>query len=499
MAALQLTEAGARVLVLDAGIQLEFSQAPIKRAFATVISHAANSVRLNALPRPIISLGLKVMRSVGRLRQPTQSKCFAWAFDPLALVDDKDCPYVVDPGSSFDWFRSRQLGGRMLVHGHGCQYYRLSAKDIEAGASPWPFPAATLDPWYDQVEDRLELSGVADHSPFMADSRFHHTISPTPAEQDTQDRLQVRWPGMTAILGRFAPPLNSLELAAATGRLSVRQGAVVREVEVDKSGHVGGVQWVDAQSGRTERASARIVFLCASALESTRILMLSKTAGGEPGLGAGSGALGRYLMDHIVVSGEGVGPPLSQADAVADVRRCIYIPRFDQQSGGDDKRAAFNVQVYVQPNGEQGSQFTAVSFSEMRPRASSRVTLDPDRKDAWGIPVLRITAGYSEDEFAVAALQSKAIEDVAQALGVRLNRLTSTPPPPGTAMHECGTARMGVSPETSVLDPDAQCWDARGLYVTDAAAFPSQGIANPTLTIMALTARAVAHAMAAGR
>ncbi|WP_369127023.1 GMC family oxidoreductase [Bradyrhizobium yuanmingense] len=131
----------------------------------------------------------------------------------------------------------------------------------------------------------------------------------------------------------------------------------------------------------------------------------------------------------------------------------------------------------------------------MLPRAENRVTLHPTRRDIWGIPVLHIDCRYSEADLARARDQAAAIREIAATAGVTLSRVNERPAPPGSAIHECGTARMGVDPATSVLDPNNQCWDAQGLYVTDGACFPSQGTQNPTLTILALTARACHHAV----
>jgi len=487
LAALLLVEAGAKVLVLDAGHRPALSERPFRRLAAEVVSRAANARVLADLPPPIVNLGLKALKILGRIRQPIQSKCFAWALDPLALVDDRDCPYTVEAGSKFDWFRARQIGGRMTVAGHGCQYNRLQARDFgwtPQARSPWPFPAQDLEPWYDLVEDRLNLQGGP-------------TDPPPEHEREIQERLRRRWPGMTTFSGSFAPPLNALEMAADTARLSCRQGAVVREIDVDANGRVSGVQWSDQQSGRVERATAKVVFLCASALESTRILMLSKNADGATGIGSGSGALGHFLMDHLVVSGEGSGPPTGQERSTYDHRRNIYIPQFDPAPDAAATGDRFSMQIYSRPAANGASRFSAVSFAEMSPRHDSHVRLDPNQTDAWGIPVLRIAAGYSQGELMGAARQSAAIAEVAETLDVKLERLVSSPPPPGSAMHECGTARMGTTPSSSVLDPDNQCWDAQGLYVTDGSAFPAQGLANPTLTIMALTARACAHAISA--
>jgi choline dehydrogenase-like flavoprotein len=158
----------------------------------------------------------------------------------------------------------------------------------------------------------------------------------------------------------------------------------------------------------------------------------------------------------------------------------------------------FGVQLYVTPMGkEQESHFTAAAFGEMLPRFENHVTLHPTDRDAWGIPVLSIDCRHDPVELDRAREQISALRELAAALGVRITELDDVPAPPGSANHECGTARMGESPSNSVIDPNNECWEARGLYLTDGAALPSQGTQNPTLTLLALTARACHRALGA--
>jgi choline dehydrogenase-like flavoprotein len=292
---------------------------------------------------------------------------------------------------------------------------------------------------------------------------------------------------------RYAPPLDTLNPAAATGRLVYRSGACVQRVLSKAGGSVDGVEWNDRRTGQIEQAHAPIVFLCASALESTRILLMSKTAAGHS-LGESSGALGRYLMDHMMVKAEGVGPGMGPETHPRDEGHCLYLPRFDRRADGKAVDRGFGVQVYNSAAGSR-SYFTAAAFAEIAPRAENRVTLDAARKDVLGSPALRIDFALAPEEIAQAKGISEALKDLAAIAGARLFRLDQKPDTPGTAVRECGTARMGADPSSSVLDPNNECWDAKGLYVTDGASFPSQGSQNPTLTIMALTMRACAHAL----
>lgn len=499
-AAMLLAESGLRVLVLDASLAPAPLRAPLRRLTGSLVRRLSTPEGLSLLPARLVPRARSALRMLGRRRQPVQSHCYAWERAPDAFVDDLDCPYVTAPDRPFIWIRSRTLGGRVAVPGHGRQYYRLGSDDFaptDGLSAPWPLQPAELDPWYGLVEHRLGLSGIHDNLPWLPDSELTNVLTPTPMEAMLRDRIVKRWPGARPILGRYAPPLEALEAAAQTGRLQCRQGAVVREIHVDNSGNVCGVSWIDHQTGAEQRCSATLVFLCASALESTRLLMLSRSRRSPQGLGADSGALGHYLMDHVCVGAEGVASRKS-AEPPTEEGRCLYLPRFDARASAAPRPGrGYGVQVYQFPVGGAQSYFMAASFAEMLPRRENRVTLDTEQRDAWGIPVLRIDCTYSEAELTSAHAQTQALRELAELAEVELTEIDVAPRPPGSAFHECGTARMGTDSGNSVLDLNNQCWDARGLYVTDAACFPSQGYQNPTLTILALTARACQHALGA--
>jgi choline dehydrogenase-like flavoprotein len=498
LAAMLLAEGGLRVLVLDAGPPLASLGAPFRRLIQGVAQRLSTPRALSLMPGSFIPKARSLLRRLGRGRQPIQSHCYAWVGAPDAFVDDLDCPYVTPPDRPFIWVRSRMLGGRVAVPGHGRQYYRLGPDDFaptDGLSVQWPLQARDLEPWYALVERRLNLSGMRDGLPWLPDSELSNFLSPTQTEKTLQDKIIARWPGARPILGRYAPRLDALESAARTGRLLCRQGAVAREIHVDGSGNVSGVSWIDHETGSEQRSSAPLVFLCTSALESTRLLMLSRTPRTPQGLGANSGVLGHYLMDHVFVSAEGFAARNSE-ESPPEEGRCVYIPRFDsRESAAPGPGRGYGVQVYQFPVAGAKSYFVAGSFAEMLPRYENQVTLDPDRRDAWGIPVLRIDCAFSQVELARAQAQAQALRELAELAKVKLRERDETARPPGSAYHECGTARMGSNPGNSVLDTNNQCWDARGLYITDGACFPSQGYQNPTLTILALTARACQHAL----
>ncbi|RYG38208.1 MAG: GMC family oxidoreductase [Burkholderiales bacterium] len=498
LAAALLCEAGLQVLLLDAGHAPPFWRKPFWSTTTAMIGAVANPKLVEIVPHKLVNLGRKSLRVVGRIRQPTQSECFSWEQQPKAFVDDRDYPYSTPEGRPFNWIRSNGIGGRMVLPGHGRQYYRLGTEDLapDDGRSPaWPLSSEELDPWYERVERRLQLAGRNEHVASPPDSVITRQLDYSQSERIVIEQVRKRWPDALPLLGRYAPPLPSVLQAAQTGRLACRKSASAQRITVGKSGRADGVEWRDLNTGRMETSSARLVFLCASTLESTRIMLMTKTAEGKAP-GAQSGMLGRNLMDHLMIKAEGVGPKLPSGSDQIESGRCIYLTRFDRSVGDKAGARGFGVQLYATPAGST-SWFTAVAFAEVSPRATNHVTLDPARKNAWGDPTLRIDFQYSADEIEQSRVMVTALRELAEATGAKLDRFNEKPAVPGTSIHECGTARMGAGAAESVLDPHNECWDLPGLFVTDGSSFPSQGAQNPTLTIMALTARACDHAVAA--
>ena len=263
-------------------------RAPFRRLVGRFVRGLSTTNGPRFLPPALVAPARTAAKMLGRRRQPVQSRCMTWEMSPNSFVDDRECPYVTPPDRPFVWVRVRMLGGRVAVPGHGRQCYRLGPTDFAPtdGLSPaWPLEANELDPWYALVERRLGLSGMHDNIPWLPDSILAHQLRLTPAETELRNKVMDRWPSARVIAGRYASALNALELAACTGRLQCRQGAVVREISVDSSGSVSGVVWIDHSTGSERRSSAPLVFLCASALESTRILMLSRSRTGSKGLG----------------------------------------------------------------------------------------------------------------------------------------------------------------------------------------------------------------------
>jgi choline dehydrogenase-like flavoprotein len=477
LAAQLLTEAGLRVLLLDAGI-----------------NRTGPSAWWRALKRRMRPAAFERDQ---RRRQPVQSQCYAWDSAPDAFVDDHECPYTVPPDRPFLWFRARQLGGRLAIPRHGRQYYRFSAAELSPGdglSPPWPLNPGELDPWYSMVERQLRLKGCHEPQRALPDSEIAIRIDPSANERHLMDAISRRWPDAQPILGRYGVPSPTLDFAARTGRLLVRTGAVVRSIEVDGAGRFQAVRWVDTLSRSEVRVSAPLAFLCASALESTRVLMLSGAPGRSRGLGAGSGVLGHYLMDHIRVRFRGRGGALPEPDGPAERGRCIYLARFDARADRAVTGRGYGVQLHHAAL-DGAAELSGAAFGEMLPRQENQVTIDESRTDRWGIPVLRIDCAHDAVDRQRMSDAVEGLRDLVACLGGDADRIEFEYAVPGSANHECGTARMGTDPASSVVDGHNECWDARGLFLTDAACFPSQGFQNPTLTLLALTARACHHAL----
>ncbi|MFN7054674.1 GMC oxidoreductase [Hyphomonas sp.] len=493
LAAALLCEKGLSVLLLDAGTRYPFWQKPLSKTLAAAIGTISDPRLAKVLPPRLIHAGTKVLRQAGRVRQPVQTECYAWVQKPDSLLDDRDHPYETPADKPFTWIRALGVGGRLAVPGHGRQYYRFGEADLapKPGAdSSWPFGIEELEPWYSLVEQRLALTGAQEGIAHIPDSVVARPAKPDAAESALMEMIRAAWPEAAAMLSRYAPPTDFTGAAKATGRLTLRSGALVRRILAGPDGRAAGAEWVNTLSGQTEQAGAPLVFLCASSLESTRILLNSSTPGGA--LGDQLPALGGYLTDHIMLKAEGVMPSLPTGGS-GEPGRCVYLPRFDLREGGARPRG-FGIQLYASGN-PSGSWVTAVGFGECVPRAENRVSLAPGKTDRWGIPQLRIEMDWSAKDLSLAKDMDGALAGLLDVLKAKILVQPDGPATPGTSVHECGGARLGTDAGASVLNPHNECWAMPGLYVTDGASFPSQGIQNPTLTMMALTARACDHAV----
>ncbi|MCY3907546.1 MAG: GMC family oxidoreductase [Anaerolineaceae bacterium] len=493
-------------------------------------------------------------------RQPIQSRaaaCDEWS--GRFFVDDIENPYSVgEGGQDFLWIRARIVGGRSLLWGR--QSYRWSDLDFGANArdgygTDWPIRYRDLAPWYDHVESFVGIAGQAENMPQLPDGQFLSPIAQTCMEEKIREDLDRAFggtrrftPARVAVLtkhhlGRrpchycgvcrrgcasrsYFSSLNAtLPAAEATGRLTLRPNSVVRNLVYDADlDRVSGVHLLDAETMESIEVRGRVVFLCASTIESARILLNSATPRFSEGLANSSGQVGRNLMDHIFqVGANGNLEGLEDKTTFGRRPNSCYLPRFVNLDG--DRAEATREKDFLRGFGYQcgarrgtlwqggigqpgfGADYKAslrglapwrlgfTGFGENLPNPDNRVTIDPDLEDRWGVPAARITMSYGENETAMReAIQTRAAE-MLEALGAKNIRTFNRNSLPGFAIHEMGTARMGRDPATSVLNGWCQSWDVPNLFVTDGAAMASSACQNPSLTYMALTARACDYAV----
>ncbi|HXF30978.1 MAG TPA: GMC family oxidoreductase [Solirubrobacterales bacterium] len=426
----------------------------------------------------------------GLARRPVQSRCYACTEDAAHLfVDDLDNPYEVAPGTAFSWLRGRQVGGRLHTWGHTSPRMEddeFKAAEVDGIGEDWPLAAADLAASYARVEEFLDVR----RAPLNA------------AERGLKEAVEARWPTHAVEPSPKAckEPLRPLEAALATGRVTLRPDTIAERLLVGAAGdRVTGVAVVDRESGARDELRARAVVLCASALESTRLLLNSAGGDHPDGLANSSGALGRYLMDHtcgVYFEGrvprgvESVAGSPSQGGIITGLRR--------PPGSADGFRRGYEVEFQALPGAprrrflrrDTRETFWMSAFGEMLPDPDNRVELDRSRTDAWGIPTLRITARRSDNETTMARDQVATMEAMLAAADFEITGGKTDLDPIGMTAHEMGTARMGADPTTSVLNSWNQSWDVPNLFLTDAASFTSNGYRNPTLTIMALTVRA---------
>jgi choline dehydrogenase-like flavoprotein len=509
-AAKALTESGLRVLVLEAGTDGD--------------GEGTDAAR----PAP---RGLHM-----RERQKVQSQCYACSPGKNHLfVDDIDNPYSTPAGKPFLWIRGRQVGGRSLTWaGHS---YRMSDLDFKAAThdgfgEDWPITHADLAGYYDQVERFMGVSGSREAIPNLPDGSFCEPSAMTTGERRFKQAVERRWSNRRVISGRSAARRttgalgrpdestsyissneSSLRAARATGRLTLRSGAVASQVLVDQgSGRASGIAYVDRITRQTHAARGRVLVLCASTIESTRLLLNSATSRHPHGLANSSGLLGCYLMDHLQLTVAGRATSIMDASPhQAEVSMSgMYVPQFRNVGerdapflrgygvqGGVGRMSPAQLRMVLGSDADENqSAFWMSSFGEMLPRRENRVFVEPARLDAWGIPTVRIECAHSPNERDMAQDSLNTMKEMAREAGFEVTVESPGLGAPGSCVHEVGTARMGASPETSVLNRFNQSWDVPNLYVTDGASFVSQGPQNPTLTMMALTARACDHIMA---
>ncbi|HEY9382931.1 MAG TPA: GMC family oxidoreductase [Gemmatimonadales bacterium] len=536
-AAKELAERGLRTLVLEAGRDIDPATDYVEHVQPWEVRFRGRGDR-QALERD----------------QYIQKLCYACdEWGSKFFVNDRENPYEFDADKPFHWIRGRHVGGRSIMWGR--QVYRWSDLDFEANlkdgiAVDWPIRYADVAPWYDYVERFVGISGQAEQLPQLPDGRFLPPMQLRCVETHVRDKLREKWGrdrvltiGRVAILtenhnGRaachycgpcergcithsyFTSIGSTLPAARRTGRMTLRPHSVVHSVIYDEGrDRATGVRVIDATTLQPLEFRARLIFLCASALESARILLNSKSPRFATGLGNSSGQLGRNVMDHVFGAGAGGTLP-GMEDRTSYGRRPngIYIPRFRNvkdrhpdflrgygfQGGGSRSsaprpRAGFGAefkQALLREPEPGPWRFSIGGWGECLPREDNFIALHPSLADKWGVPALKVQCTWGPNELAILEDMQKTAVEMLEAAGASEIRTYNDHLAPGLCIHEMGTARMGRDPKTSVLNGQNQVWDARNVFITDGACMTSSANQNPSITYMALTARAADFAVA---
>jgi choline dehydrogenase-like flavoprotein len=462
---------------------------------------------------------------------------------------DKEHPY--SEVKRFDWYRGYHVGGRSLMWGR--QSYRWNKWDFEANAKDgiaidWPIRYDDLAPWYSYVEKFAGIQGSKEGLEVLPDGEFMPAMELNAAEKDVKKRLEDYYKktrhliiGRSANIteplqsrtncqyrnkcwrgcpfgGYFSTQSSTLPAAMNTGNLTLRPFSIVRRIIYDKDKRKAtGVEILDAETNQTYEFNAKIIFVCASALNSAWLLMNSATDLWPEGLGSSSGELGHNVMDHHFRCGAS-GRVEGLSDKYLYGRRPtgIYIPRFrniynDKRDyirgfgyqGGAGRGRGAEVAEYTigadlknalsLPREHWGINFHG--FGEMLPYHENKITLDKNLKDKWGLPVLSFDVEIRDNEKKMRVDMMNDAKEMLEVSGVKDVSVFDNGYSPGMGIHEMGTARMGLDPKTSVLNKHNQVWDALNVFVTDGACMTSASCVNPSLTYMALTARAADYAV----
>ncbi|HJW18203.1 MAG TPA: GMC family oxidoreductase [Flavisolibacter sp.] len=532
-AAKELTEKGLKVLLLERGENIE---------------HIKDYVSTNKAPWEFPHRGGRTQEMIKdypvlKRDYPLNEMNLNW------WVKDKECPYT--EVKRFDWYRGYHVGGRSLMWGRQC--YRWSDFDFEANAKDgiaidWPIRYKDIAPWYDYAETFAGISGSKEGLPQLPDGKFMPAMEMNCVEKDVAARIKQNFGGKrNMIIGRtanitvphenrtncqyrnkcwlgcpfggyFSTQSATLPAAMKTGNLTLRPFSIAKEIIYDKdTKKAKGVRILDAMDNKTYDYFSKIVFVNASALNSAWLLMNSATDIWPGGLGSSSGELGHNLMDHhFRVGASGSVDGYEDKYYYGKRPNGIYVVRYRNldgekrdyirgfgyqggagRSGWAREIAELNIGGEYKDALSEPGQWTMgmTAFGEMLPYHENKITLDKDKKDKWGMPVLAIDCEIKDNEKKMRVDMANDAKEMLEAAGVKNVSTYDNDYYPGMGIHEMGTARMGKDPKTSVLNEWNQVWDAQNVFVTDGACMTSASCVNPSLTYMALTARACDHAV----
>lgn len=513
MAAYNLTSKGVKVLMLDAGDVFD-----VEKFWTHVLPY----------------------QRVERLRRGDR--------EPQFYLDPKEQPYLVPDEKPFLLIRVWGRGGKTNVWGR----VSLRMSDLDFGAAErdgfgisWPIRYADLAPYYDRVDQLIGVCGGDDDSEVLPGSRYHMPPAP-PRCGEVFMRTAAASLGIPAVAGRkanltrdhrgfrachycgtcgkgcrtasrFSSAEHLIPFALETGNLEIVSNAVVARILTDDSGRASGVQYFDRYTGNERQVNARVVVVGASCMDSTRILLNSKSRTYPTGLGNSSDMLGRNFSEQIMAHVSGFLPELfgqkyTNDDGLGGEH--IYIPRFNHRQNGLDYLRGFGIQMWN--TGCQQTGMTAADhipgfgasfkmevkkrypalvslhpFGEVLSRPENRVTVDENRTDRYGVPLMKISVSYGDNERKMLNHMYDTCEEILHAAHAEVPSIPrGQHDPPGSAIHEHSTCRMGIDPKLSVLNGFNQMHDVDNVFVVDGSSFTAASEKNPTLTILALAWRA---------
>lgn len=487
---------------------------------------------------------------------PIQNECYAFRESTRNFfINDRENPYSHPDDAPFQWLRGDQVGGKSLMWAR--QSYRWSDTDFGANkadghGTDWPIRYADVEPWYEHVERFVGISGSREGLPQLPDSIFQPPMEMTCVEKHAKQGIEAAFPDRRLIIGRaahlteptqeqlalgrgscqfrnqcergcsfgayFSSVSATLPAAQNTGNLTMLTDSHVEEVTYDPAtGRASGVKVVNRKTRERQEIGARVIFLCASTIGTLQVLLNSRSEAHPTGLGNSSGVLGRYVMDHHHrVGARGLMPGFEDNYFAGRRPNGIYLVRYanlDNRTDGEFLRGfAFqggsgrSSWTRALGGGEFGEglkaslrqpgpwYFTLQGFGEHLPRAENRVTLHETKKDAFGIPQVHVDVRWGENEAKMRAAMKRDAAAMLEAAGARDIEAFESEAIPGRCIHEMGGARMGSDPATSVLNKWNQMHDVPNVFTTDGSAFASIACQNPSLTFMALTARAADYA-----
>src|SRR6056297_3277523 len=537
-AAKELCENGLKTLVLERG---------------PMVKHREDYPTANMDPWDFPHAGQATREDIKQQEKQSRTGYTTGAASKHWFVNDLEHPY--NETKRFDWMRGYHVGGRSIMWGR--HSYRWSDIDFSANknegiAVDWPVRYKDIAPWYDKVESYIGVSGENLGLPQLPDGKFEPMMELNCVEDHVRGKVAEHFNGRVITAGRvahinsdkqfegdgrvrcqfrnrcirgcpfgayFSSVSSTLPAAEATGNMTLRPDSIVHEVLYDPdTKKATGVKVIDRETNEEFEFKAKVVFLCASALASTSILMQSKSDRFPNGLGNDSGELGHNIMDHHFLVGAS-GKFEGYEDKYYKGRKPngIYVPRF-RNLGGDSNMKDFVRGYGYQGGGSRGNNdemiaeasfgkdykdavltpggwtMNMLAFGEILPYHDNKMTLDYDKKDKWGLPTITFDAEIRQNELNMRKdMQDQAVQMLEKA-GAKDITPYDRPYALGLGIHEMGTARMGRDPKTSVVNAHNQVHGCKNVYVTDGAFMTSASCVNPSLTYMAFTARAANHA-----